>query len=96
MKFSIQPALVALVFGALTIAAPIAIAQESTSPTAAQGRELTPEQEAKAAEVGKILNDDQKKQLQSGLAEGKEMKDILPSLNLSRSQKMELMKLKKQ
>jgi hypothetical protein len=94
MKLFVQSALIVLVLGISTIIAPIAQAQNSTTAPPAQGQKLTPEQQAKAAEVSKILNDDQKKQLQIGLAEGKDMKDILPTLNLSRAQKMELLKLK--
>ena len=94
MKLFVQSALIVLALGISTIIAPIAQAQTSTTAPPVQGQKLTPEQQAKAAEVSKILNDDQKKQLQSGLAEGKDMKDILPTLNLSRAQKMELLKLK--
>jgi hypothetical protein len=96
MKLFIQSTLVVLALSAAAVAVPNAQAQDSPTAPPAQGQTLTPEQKGKAAEVEKILNEDQKKQLQSGLAEGKEMKDIIPTLGLSRGQKMELMKLKKQ
>jgi hypothetical protein len=46
-----------------------------------------------AAELGKILNDTQKSQLQAGLAAGKKLPEILPTLDLSNSQKQQVMKL---
>jgi hypothetical protein len=78
----------------LTLGLTLSIVAPVVAQTAPATPAVSPDEKAAiAAELGKILNDTQKSQLQAGLAAGKKLPEILPTLDLSNSQKQQVMKL---
>jgi len=54
---------------------------------------VSPEKLELMMQLGEILTDAQKQQLQQGLAGGKEVKELLPTLDLSPKQKLQVLKI---
>ncbi|BFM38158.1 hypothetical protein [Synechocystis sp. LKSZ1] len=82
----------ALVLGCALSLSPLLI---SVAPANESSTTIKQDKKAMVAEVLKLLNDDQKMKLLNGIEQGQEIKDILPSLDLSREQKVQLFKIMK-
>ena len=54
---------------------------------------VSPEKLELMMQLGEVLTDSQKQQLQQGLAGGKEINEVLPTLNLSPKQKLAVLKI---
>jgi hypothetical protein len=61
--------------------------------TGTSAPQISPEKLEIMEKLGAILNDQQKGKLEAGLAQGQEVKAILPTLNLSPQQKVQALKV---
>jgi hypothetical protein len=76
----------------MTTFAPVSglLAQTMTDAPASQ---VSPEKLEMLVKLGEILNEQQKDKLEAGLAQGQEVKAILPTLDLSPQQKVQVLKV---
>ncbi|MEB3174622.1 MAG: hypothetical protein VKN60_05455 [Cyanobacteriota bacterium] len=81
--------LAVLLGGALTLSALPGAAQTSADS------KPSPEKLGMMMEIGAVLNPDQRAKLQTGLSQGQEVKDVLSTLDLSRQQKIQILKILK-
>ena len=86
----------ALLLGATLVLVPVSPLLSQT-PTGNNPNDATPKVSPEKLELmmqlGEILTDAQKQQLQQGLAGGKEVKELLPTLDLSPKQKLQVLKI---
>ncbi|AGF51294.1 sll0872 [Synechocystis sp. PCC 6803] len=91
MKSILKSAVLALACTLTTFASFSGLSAQTMTDTPAS--QVSPEKLEVLEKLGAILNEQQKGKLEAGLAQGQEVKAILPTLDLSPQQKIQVLKV---